>query len=96
MRVQCCDGAANMSGKYSGLSARFKEEEEPKAVYIHCDAHILHLSLQTSCSSIHAIRNALGTVDALYPLLPSRMMTTVSVFSQRCFLCLEAGLEVDT
>ena len=68
IRAQCYDGAANMNGKYSGLSNRIKEEE-PRAVYIHCHAHILNLTLQSACSSIQEVRNALGTVNALYNLL---------------------------
>ena len=45
VRAQCCDGASSMRGKYSGLATRVKELE-PRAIYIHCHAHLLNLTLQ--------------------------------------------------
>lgn len=56
VRAQCYDGTSSMRGKYSGLAARVKELE-PRAIYIHCHAHLLNLTLQTSLSSIREIRN---------------------------------------
>jgi hypothetical protein len=68
IRAQCYDGAASMRGKYSGLASRVKELE-PRAIYIHCHAHLLNLTLQSSLSSIREIRNFLGTVNSLYSFL---------------------------
>ena len=68
MRTQCFDGVANMSGCYNGVSARF-QEREPRAVYIHCHAHVLNLSLTKACSMIQDARNTLGALDNLYTLL---------------------------
>ena len=68
IRAQCYDGAASMRGKYSGLATRVKELE-PRALYIHCHAHLLNLTLQCSLSSIKEVRNVLGTVNRLYDFL---------------------------
>ena len=42
---QCYDGATNMSGVQKGVAARM-QEIVPKAVYVHCCAHRLNLTLQ--------------------------------------------------
>ena len=68
IRAQCYDGASSMRGKYSGLASRVKELE-PRAIYIHCHAHLLNLAVQSSLSSIREIRNILGTVNSLYSFL---------------------------
>lgn len=41
LRGQAFDGAANMSGKFNAVAAKFREE--PGALYIHCHAHLLDL-----------------------------------------------------
>lgn len=67
-RAQCCDGAANMRGRYRGVSSRFLQEES-RATYIHCHAHVLNLTLAKACTSVQNVRNVLGLVDTLYKLL---------------------------
>lgn len=62
---KCYDGGSNMSGIYNGLSARLKFCSKA-AVYVHCYAHRLNLSLEKACSQITQVRNALGTVNALH------------------------------
>ena len=42
MRCQGYDGAANMSGKHSGVAARI-QQEYPRAKYVHCSLHVLNL-----------------------------------------------------
>ena len=52
-RGQSYDGASVMSGHLHGVASRFNEEE-PAALYVHCLARSLNLSLQDisrSCSS---------------------------------------------
>ena len=49
VRGQGYDGAAAMSGQYSGLQSRIMAENY-KAIYIHCHAHILNLVLVDTCS----------------------------------------------
>ena len=58
-RGQGYDGAANMSAKrgVQGLLAA----ENCKAVYTHCNGHILNLCIVQACS-IQAVRNMNGTV----------------------------------
>ena len=48
MRGQGYDGAAAMSGQYSGLQSRIMAENE-KAIYVHCHAHIPNLVLVETC-----------------------------------------------
>ena len=56
MRGQCYDGASNMSGARSGVRAVI-QEEAPKALYYHCAAHRLNLSVVSACR-IQAFKNA--------------------------------------
>lgn len=55
-RGQCYDGAANVSGKSGGLQA-LVQEIEPRALYVHCLAHTLNLSLQDLCTKIDVCRD---------------------------------------
>jgi len=45
------DGAANMSGVYSGLQAHIKHTQ-PLALYVHCVAHNLNLVINDSVKNI--------------------------------------------
>lgn len=44
------DGAANMSGHYKGLQSRILKHN-PKALYVHCQAHCLNVVLVESAKS---------------------------------------------
>ena len=55
MRGQCYDGASNMSGARCGVKA-VVQEAAPKAMYCHCAAHRLNLSVVSACS-IQAFKN---------------------------------------
>lgn len=63
--AECFDGASNMSGVYRGLAARMKECS-PLAIYIHCYGLLLNLAIQDTMTEIEPLRNALGTIQALY------------------------------
>ena len=55
LRAQTYDGAANMSGKYSGCQAKLREKQ-PLALHIHCGAHVANLVMQqavTGCPLVH-------------------------------------------
>ncbi|XP_028406786.1 zinc finger MYM-type protein 1-like [Dendronephthya gigantea] len=65
---ECFDGASNMSGIHKGVAARMKECC-PRAVYVHCYAHVLNLALQDTMSEIEPLRNSLGTLQGLYNFL---------------------------
>jgi hypothetical protein len=60
MRGQGYDGAANMAGKFSGVSTRI-QTEIPEAYYVHCYAHCLNLAVVKSCQ-LPIVRNTIDTV----------------------------------
>ncbi|XP_062521172.1 zinc finger MYM-type protein 1-like [Corticium candelabrum] len=64
LRGQGYDGAAVMSGKVSGVSARILQLQ-PKAIYQHCRSHRLNLVIASSCRQVPLIQdlfNSLGTL----------------------------------
>ena len=65
LQAQCYDGASNMRGQYSGLCTRV-QEIEPRALYVHCYAHILNLVLGDACQSITKIRDTFGVIATIY------------------------------
>lgn len=58
LRAQCYDGAANMSGKFSGVQSYIKQHQ-PLAMYVHCYAHNLNLVLQETCREVPVMRDCL-------------------------------------
>lgn len=56
IRVQGYDGASNMSGRHNGVQALIRNHA-PDAVYMHCKAHCLNLSIVHSCKeqAVHEI-----------------------------------------
>ena len=58
-RGQGYDSASNMSGK-SGVQGRLMAVN-PKAIYVHCNSHILNLCIVQACS-LQAIKNMNATV----------------------------------
>ncbi|XP_050066076.1 52 kDa repressor of the inhibitor of the protein kinase-like [Aphis gossypii] len=50
-----------MSGAFNGVQAVIRKSY-PLALYIHCAAHVLNLSVSNSCS-VQGIRNCLGTIS---------------------------------
>lgn len=65
---QCYDGASNMSGIRNGLQARVKEEE-PRAFYIHCMAHVMNLVVQDVVHNISECRNFMSLICDLMTLM---------------------------
>ena len=47
-RGQGYDGAGNMAGKLSGVAARIQRIYD-KAIYVHCNSHVLNLCVASSC-----------------------------------------------
>ncbi|PFX12798.1 Zinc finger MYM-type protein 1 [Stylophora pistillata] len=62
------DGAADMKGVHKGLSTRM-EECSLLCIYVHCYGYVLNLALQDTMTQIETLRNALGTIQALYNFL---------------------------
>jgi len=60
---QCYDGAGNMSGPCNGAAAIVKRQY-PKAVYTHCMAHRLNLSVVSACK-MQSVRNMFVTVGEI-------------------------------
>ena len=75
----CCgqayDGAANMSGGLSGVAARI-QNDEPKALYVHCTAHCVNLCMQDCAKQCKAVRDALSLANEIFnfiKLSPKRL-----------------------
>ena len=68
LRGQGYDGAANMSGHYSGVQAMISKENS-KAIYMHCHAHILNLVLVESCSKNDITCNFFGDIQSLHTFI---------------------------
>lgn len=62
-RGQGYDGAGNMAGKLSGIAARIQGTHE-KAIYVHCNSHILNLCV-ASCCSIPFVRDMMDNVSSI-------------------------------
>lgn len=60
-RGQGYDGAAAMSGRFRGVSTQI-QQQEPRAIPVHCLAHSLNLCLQDACKSFRLIKDALDLV----------------------------------
>lgn len=75
-RGQAYDGAATMSGKYTGVSKRVIDLE-PRAFYVHCSAHNLNLCLQDVCKNSEPVKSALdftGEVINIIRISPKRLV----------------------
>lgn len=64
-RGQGYDGAATMSGIYSGLRTRIQEKQRT-AKYVHCASHNLNLVVNDAMSGIPENVNFFGTLEQLY------------------------------
>ncbi|CAH0555121.1 unnamed protein product [Brassicogethes aeneus] len=64
LRGQCYDGASNVSGRLSGLQQRI-QEEEPRALFVHCNAHNLNLAVQDSIEKVLEARKFLGVMKEM-------------------------------
>lgn len=59
LRGQCYDGASNMSGHKKGLQAKIRDIE-PRALFVHCNAHNLNLVVQDAISELQWTRQYIG------------------------------------
>ena len=50
-RGQGYDGAGNMAGRLSGAAARIQAVQD-KAIYVHCNSHILNLCVASCCKEL--------------------------------------------
>lgn len=59
LRGQCYDGASNMSGRNNGLHTKISAIE-PRALYVHCNAHNINLVVQDAISGVPWTRDNIG------------------------------------
>ena len=64
-RGQGYDGAAVMSGKYSGLQKKI-QDVAPHAYYVHCASHNLNLVLKDSMEGVTETRHFYDTIESVY------------------------------
>lgn len=62
------DGAANMTGAFSGLQAKVRESE-PRAIHIHCLAHSLNLVAQEAMQNETVVRDVLANIKEIVNFL---------------------------
>lgn len=60
----CFDGAANMSGCFSGVQAWLKELN-PHSLYVHCSNHSLDLILQEVAYEVSLVADTLNFVQGV-------------------------------
>lgn len=61
LRGQTYDGAGAMAGKTKGAAAHISKEH-PKALYMHCNVHVLNLCV-VKCCSIQDVNNVMEIAD---------------------------------
>ena len=54
-----------MSGRCAGVQAKVRKFA-PKAIYVHCYAHVLNLVLLDSCRSVSSASEFFALLEALY------------------------------
>ena len=68
LRAQAYDGASNMFGKKSGVSAKISAEQ-PKALATHCLGHSLNLGIKTTMADSKLMKDVMGTVSEIICLV---------------------------
>ena len=63
-RRQAYDGASAMSSSRVGVQTRIRALA-PRALYVHCNSHVLNLSIASSCQ-IQAIKNMIDTTNETF------------------------------
>ena len=74
-RGQGYDGASAMAGNHSGVAAILLEQQ-PKAVFIHCNCHCLDLAIQDlchACDSIHMAIDYTKEISTFFRRSPKRL-----------------------
>ncbi|XP_022162278.1 zinc finger MYM-type protein 1-like [Myzus persicae] len=73
---QAYDGANSMQGQYSGLRTRI-QNENPRAVYIWCSAHLLNLVVVDTCDYCTDSKSFYGEIASIVEFLRTRKRTAV-------------------
>lgn len=86
LRGQGYDGAANMSGVYSGLQARIRQRN-PSAKYVHCCTHNLNLVINDSVTNVQEVRQFYYQLERIYVFFSSpRRWAMLSEIKQTNFV----------
>lgn len=80
--AQAYDGAAAMQGIYFGLKTLI-QQQNPKAIYVWCFAHLLNLVVVNTCDSCVDTKNFLGDVQALVFFIKAHKKTAIFVECQK-------------
>ena len=73
-RGQGYDGAATMSGVYSGVQSRILQKV-PNALYVHCVAHNLNLVLNDAVSQVPEVSQFFDVIQRLYTFFGASIKT---------------------
>ena len=81
IRGQGYDGAANMAGRIRGVQARISGLNK-KALYFHCAAHCLNLSIVKSCENeiVKKMMSTMLLLAAFFNFAPKRQRKLEAVF----------------
>ncbi|XP_071844931.1 zinc finger MYM-type protein 1-like [Apostichopus japonicus] len=82
---QCYDGASVMSGANAGVQAKFREVV-PQAIYTHCFAHRLNLTLVDSLKSVNLCSEFFAILQKLYVFLSGSFTHQVFLQAQKEYL----------
>ena len=69
IRSQCYDGAANMSGKKSGVATQFIEKVDKRALFNHCNNHVVNLAVEDCIKICLLVKNALSNAFEIITLV---------------------------
>ena len=83
-RGQGYDGASNMSSQVRGVQGLISQKN-PKALYVHCNSHVLNLVIVKACS-LPTIRNMTGTITEI---------SNFFNYSPKRQRCLETVISID-
>ena len=65
--AQTYDGASNMSGRYNGLQAKFKElAGEEHIIFVQCYAHTLNLELGDTTTTLYVMVSKFQPIHQLF------------------------------
>ena len=83
--VRGYDGAGNMAGRLSGAAARIQEINK-KALYVHCNCHILNLCIATSCKEqlVRDVMDHVRVASQFFNFSPKRFKLLVKTIKEIC------------
>lgn len=81
---QAYDNATNLRVNFNNIAAEFKKEE-PRALYVHCHAHLFELAVIRFCKEVKELRGALNTLKSLLDTI-HRYREVLANFQNICIL----------